>query len=265
MKGGAPRLAFVLVAVLVLARPCAARRPRFCLKPNARGFPAGDFSVRDIDNVPAFPSLASRDDVNFSSCAVVGNAGTLQGTTYGEAIDGHGVVVRLNQAPTEGYERHVGSRASMRVMNKHWLVKYVGGSDAGGPWAFLPAEPGVVLMSRGDLEVKRRANGRFSNRDRKKKIQVKRDAIRWQQRTGNVVMRLSQSVGTVAWRKIDKFSRCLENPSSCNACQPTTGFIAVAMALGLCNRVTLYGIGGVRDPNATSNAVGSGAQVSERS
>eukprot|EP00976_Prorocentrum_cordatum_P033579 683931-Prorocentrum_minimum.AAC.2 len=39
------------------------------------------------------------------SCALVGNSGSLNvGNKYSEAIDSHGVVVRLNQAPTKGCE-----------------------------------------------------------------------------------------------------------------------------------------------------------------
>jgi hypothetical protein len=37
-----------------------------------------------------------------STCAIVGNSGTLNVKPYGKAIDAHDIVIRMNQAPTEG-------------------------------------------------------------------------------------------------------------------------------------------------------------------
>eukprot|EP00976_Prorocentrum_cordatum_P097162 1190886-Prorocentrum_minimum.AAC.3 len=50
-------------------------------------------------------------ELNFRqlSCAIVGNAGHLSLSNYGKEIDAHDVVVRLNQAPTKGYEDKVGA------------------------------------------------------------------------------------------------------------------------------------------------------------
>eukprot|EP00899_Mesostigma_viride_P028868 jgi/Mesvir1/9166/Mv13710-RA.1 len=49
------------------------------------------------------------------SCAVVGDAATLKGSGQGAAIDAHRVILRLNGAPTKGYEGDVGSRTTMRL------------------------------------------------------------------------------------------------------------------------------------------------------
>lgn len=53
------------------------------------------------------------------SCAIVGNSGRLLSTNYGELIDSHDYVIRFNQATTEGYEDHVGSKTNARVVNCH--------------------------------------------------------------------------------------------------------------------------------------------------
>jgi hypothetical protein len=46
------------------------------------------------------------------TCAVVGNSGALtEGVAWGGAIDQHDVVLRINQAPTVGYDTYVRSRA----------------------------------------------------------------------------------------------------------------------------------------------------------
>ena len=60
-------------------------------------------------------------DLNFTnkSVAVVGSSGNLLDHLYGEDIDKHDVIIRFNQARVEGYEKHVGSRTDIRVMNTH--------------------------------------------------------------------------------------------------------------------------------------------------
>lgn len=60
-------------------------------------------------------------DKRYSSCAIVGNSGILLNTDYGELIDGHEVVIRLNNARTEGYEGKVGSKTSISFVNSNIL------------------------------------------------------------------------------------------------------------------------------------------------
>nr|XP_046183419.1 CMP-N-acetylneuraminate-beta-galactosamide-alpha-2,3-sialyltransferase 1-like isoform X2 [Oncorhynchus gorbuscha] len=50
------------------------------------------------------------------TCAVVGNSGNLKGSRYGALIDSSDVVIRMNMAPTSGYEEDVGSRTTHHVM-----------------------------------------------------------------------------------------------------------------------------------------------------
>lgn len=52
-------------------------------------------------------------------CAVVSSSGTLAGSSCGGEIDAHDVVVRMNNAPTFGYEQDVGNVSSLRMMNSH--------------------------------------------------------------------------------------------------------------------------------------------------
>ncbi|KAL6100148.1 st3gal1 [Pungitius sinensis] len=50
------------------------------------------------------------------TCAVVGNSGNLKGAQYGALIDSFEFVVRMNQAPTAGFEGDVGSKTTHHVM-----------------------------------------------------------------------------------------------------------------------------------------------------
>jgi len=59
-----------------------------------------------------------------SSCAVVGSSGNLLHTQYGEDIDKHGMVFRLNRAPTWNVEKCVGKKTTVRVLNHNYSKNY---------------------------------------------------------------------------------------------------------------------------------------------
>ena len=67
----------------------------------------------------------------FESCAVVGNAGSVLQSDYGAAIDRHSTVIRFNNAPTEGFEKHVGRKTDFRLLNKHWARKWMAKAPEG--------------------------------------------------------------------------------------------------------------------------------------
>lgn len=57
----------------------------------------------------------------YSSCAVVGNSGILLNSEHGKLIDSHKVVIRLNNARVNGYEKKVGSKTSISFINSNIL------------------------------------------------------------------------------------------------------------------------------------------------
>lgn len=52
-----------------------------------------------------------------SQCALVSSSGQMLGSGIGQKIDRTECVVRMNNAPTHGYERDVGSKTSLRVVS----------------------------------------------------------------------------------------------------------------------------------------------------
>ncbi|XP_030644946.1 CMP-N-acetylneuraminate-beta-galactosamide-alpha-2,3-sialyltransferase 1-like [Chanos chanos] len=50
------------------------------------------------------------------TCAVVGNSGNLLGSHYGRLIDLHDFVLRMNRAPTKGFEEDVGAKTTHRII-----------------------------------------------------------------------------------------------------------------------------------------------------
>lgn len=52
-----------------------------------------------------------------SQCALVSSSGQMLGAGAGEEIDKIRCVIRMNNAPTQGYEKDVGSRTTVRVVS----------------------------------------------------------------------------------------------------------------------------------------------------
>ncbi|KAL3927511.1 MAG: hypothetical protein SGPRY_002787 [Prymnesium sp.] len=53
----------------------------------------------------------------YETCAVVGSSGNLRGKQYGQLIDAHEAVFRVNAAPVHRHEEAVGARTTWRFMN----------------------------------------------------------------------------------------------------------------------------------------------------
>jgi len=83
--------------------------------------------------------------------AVVGSSGNLAHRNHGEAIDACDVIIRINAAPTTGFQRDVGSRTHIRV---GWGAYSSGGYPEGG---FEDAKHDGVITP-GELLVKTSSN-----------------------------------------------------------------------------------------------------------
>ncbi|XP_007252402.3 beta-galactoside alpha-2,6-sialyltransferase 1 [Astyanax mexicanus] len=59
---------------------------------------------------------------NPKTCAVVTSAGALRGSSLGKDIDSHDAVIRFNSAPMKGYERDVGKKTTVRIVNSQLVV-----------------------------------------------------------------------------------------------------------------------------------------------
>lgn len=80
-----------------------------------------------------YPKTAFIKTPKAKRCAVVGNSGLLAEQYHGDAIDASDVVIRFNLAATKGYERHVGSKTSIRIYNSDFRT---------------PQEPGEIVISQ---------------------------------------------------------------------------------------------------------------------
>ncbi|KAF7252921.1 Beta-galactoside alpha-2,6-sialyltransferase 2 [Varanus komodoensis] len=67
-------------------------------------------------------SLSKLYPRGFGSCAVVMSAGAILNSSLGDEIDSHDAVLRFNSAPTRGYEKDVGNKTTMRIINSQILT-----------------------------------------------------------------------------------------------------------------------------------------------
>ncbi len=75
----------------------------------------GDIKFSDVKNKIEEKNTFDYDFEN-KTCAMVANSSILLNKEYGEFIDSHDYVVRMNLARTEGFEKHVGSKTSFRFL-----------------------------------------------------------------------------------------------------------------------------------------------------
>uniref|UniRef100_A0A5B6YXP4 Uncharacterized protein n=1 Tax=Davidia involucrata TaxID=16924 RepID=A0A5B6YXP4_DAVIN len=66
-------------------------------------------------------ALVGTSERRYLSCAVVGNSGILLKSEYGELIDSHEVVIRLNNARIGRFERNVGLKTNISFVNSNIL------------------------------------------------------------------------------------------------------------------------------------------------
>lgn len=87
-------------------------------------YPGVERLLDDLEEV-----LPSRDDVpvlHGKTCAVVGNGDVLLRRPFGDEIDAHDIVVRINRIDLDSYRIHTGARTSLHLVNEprgHAIVR----------------------------------------------------------------------------------------------------------------------------------------------
>lgn len=83
--------------------------------------------------------------------AVAASGTNLLNNEHGEIIDGFSEVVGFNRGPTKGYEKHVGSKTTIRIANNHVFghFPHVGSETDAQPTVFVKEQKNVDIVYRG--------------------------------------------------------------------------------------------------------------------
>jgi len=172
----------------------------------------------------------------YDKCAVVGNSQRMLLTERGRDIDSnYAAVMRLNQAPTEGFETWVGGKTDFRMINNFWANTYTrkGEKKLASDETLkkkLALEPNVTL------------------------IVSRTDAFRYMKLV-QLVERLRPDVGVVMLARegvdvVGKYLRGLKlriettrGMEYAGKGSPSSGFVAIYLMMQVCKEVDVFGVG----------------------
>ncbi|XP_034048652.1 alpha-N-acetyl-neuraminyl-2,3-beta-galactosyl-1,3-N-acetyl-galactosaminide alpha-2,6-sialyltransferase [Thalassophryne amazonica] len=164
-------------------------------------------------------------DLRCSHCALVSSSGQMLEAGAGEEIDKTGCVIRMNNAPTGGYENDVGSRTSVRVVS-HTTVPLL-----------LKNEHAYFQQSADTAYV-------FWGPERTMRQDGKGHIF-------NILLKLARKypharLYAVTRQKIQYCDRVFQNETGKNRMKTgaflSTGFFTVILAIDLCDSIHIYGM-----------------------
>ncbi|KAG9281345.1 CMP-N-acetylneuraminate-beta-galactosamide-alpha-2,3-sialyltransferase 1-like [Astyanax mexicanus] len=155
-------------------------------------------------------------------CALVGNSGNLERSYYGPLIDAHDFVIRMNEGPTEGYEKDVGSKTTHRAVYPESAVEMDNSTH-------LLLVPFKILDLQWLISV-------FTTKHITRTYMPVKSTI---QANKNKVMILHP-----------EFMRYVyESWLLKHGVYPSTGFIMLVFSLHICDQVNVFGFGARKDGN----------------
>ncbi|XP_051895647.1 CMP-N-acetylneuraminate-beta-galactosamide-alpha-2,3-sialyltransferase 4-like [Pristis pectinata] len=169
--------------------------------------------------------LMSRDRLVCKQCVVVGNGNALRNSLLGEVINKYDIVIRLNNAPVRGYEQHVGSKTTLRFFYPESATEDLSGeNDPDMLFVLVPFKTADLLWLKALVYNETSVmKGFWKNPPLIKKFDISKVRILSPFYLRQLVMKLLQQP--------DKESH------------PTTGLLAVTVALNYCDVVHLAGFG----------------------
>lgn len=163
----------------------------------------------------------------YRSCALVGNSNRMLLHELGDEINKHDTVMRLNNAPTLGYERHVGNRTTHRLINNQWTTNY------GAPPSRLQRLP---LEWNATLIVSRMAHAEYYAVV--EQVKLRRSDVKLVRMTHNAVVDSGEFLSTLKDRIEESRGFKYAGRGS-----PSSGLFGTWILLQLCDSVTVYGMG----------------------
>ncbi|XP_061418470.1 beta-galactoside alpha-2,6-sialyltransferase 2-like isoform X4 [Lethenteron reissneri] len=178
-------------------------------------------------------SLARQLAGKWQRCAVVMNAGSLLRAQLGAEIDGHDAVMRFNSAPTAGYEIHVGTKTSIRLVNWQIVNQEKFNFETSELYRdiilVLWGPPPYTCTEKNQQQWKGHVNITFPALD----AYMKRRRERPRQPFYLLHPCFRRGLWDLVQHNVGHGERILENPTS-------SGLLGVALMMSLCQEVTVY-------------------------
>lgn len=163
-------------------------------------------------------------------CVVVGNGHRLRNSSMGDTINTYDVVIRLNNAPVHGYEQDVGSKTTMRLFypeSAHFDPQAENNPDT--LLVLVPFKPMDFQWMEAILNDKKRVRKGF----------WKQPPLIWDANPEQVRI-LNPYYMEVTAAKL--LSLPMKQPRKVKQ-KPTTGLLAITLALHFCDLVHIAGFG----------------------
>ncbi|XP_029371066.1 alpha-N-acetyl-neuraminyl-2,3-beta-galactosyl-1,3-N-acetyl-galactosaminide alpha-2,6-sialyltransferase isoform X2 [Echeneis naucrates] len=164
-------------------------------------------------------------DMHCNHCALVSSSGQMIRAGLGEEIDRIECVIRMNNAPTKGYEKDVGSRTSIRVVS-HTSVPMLLKNER---YYFRHSRNTTYVFWGPERNMRQDGKGRIFNT--LLKIANKYPKVR---------------IYTVSREKIQYCDSVFQNETGKNRMKTgaflSTGFFAMILAVDMCDTISVYGM-----------------------
>uniref|UniRef100_UPI00398F56AA type 2 lactosamine alpha-2,3-sialyltransferase-like isoform X2 n=1 Tax=Pristiophorus japonicus TaxID=55135 RepID=UPI00398F56AA len=197
-----------------------------------------------LDNLKKCDLPNKLKNIPYLNCIVVGNGGILRNKTLGKKIDSYDVVIRINSGPVIGYEDDVGNKTTFRFCYPESVFSEHSQYDADTTLVFIPFKS-VDLRWLKEVLLKKKVSMRGFWKKTPTQLIYKNSQIRilkpsMVQKAAFDLLNLPK---VIPWPKPSQY--------------PTTGIIAITMALSICDKVHIAGFKyDVYSPNSTLHYYG---------
>ncbi|NXU06314.1 SIA7D sialyltransferase, partial [Buphagus erythrorhynchus] len=158
-------------------------------------------------------------------CAIVSSSGQMLGSQLGQAIDRQECVLRMNHAPTTGYEQDVGTRCTIRVVS-HTSVPLLLGNQ---PYFFQQSQETLYFIW-----------GPAKKMDREKKGSTYQALLKVMEKYPQV------QIYTLTEEKMTYCDDVFQNETGKNRMQSgsflSTGWFTMILAMELCEQISVFGM-----------------------
>ncbi|XP_036973111.1 alpha-N-acetyl-neuraminyl-2,3-beta-galactosyl-1,3-N-acetyl-galactosaminide alpha-2,6-sialyltransferase [Acanthopagrus latus] len=164
-------------------------------------------------------------DMHCDQCALVSSSGQMFRAGAGEEIDSIGCVIRMNNAPTVGYEKDVGSRTSVRVVS-HTSVPLLVRNEL---YYFEQSADTTYVVWGPERNMRQDGRGRVFN-----------TLVKIAKKYPNV------NIYAVTREKIQYCDSVFQNETGKNRMKTgaflSTGFFTMILAIDMCDSIHVYGM-----------------------